>query len=166
MKDPLSSGLPAALIERLRMQAHDIRRLTSGLDEAGFASRTVPDKWSPKELVCHLLSVQHVFAGRIETVLAQDDPPIAKYDPDRDPEFGTLAAVPGFGILTRFEEERESFCRWLDGLAAADWSRRGRHPDFHHYDVLFQIEYMVHHEAHHVYQLLQRRIPLGPIPRT
>ena len=42
--------------------------------------------------------------------------------------------------------------------------RKGRHPEFAHYDVHFQVEYMAHHEAHHIYQMFQRHVPLGPVP--
>jgi len=28
----------------------------------------------------------------------------------------------------------------------------------------FCIEYMAHHEAHHIYQIYQRRSPFGPLP--
>jgi hypothetical protein len=38
--------------------------------------------------------------------------------------------------------------------------RAGRHPEFDHYDVHFQVEYM----AHHIYQMFQRRAPFGQMP--
>jgi hypothetical protein len=30
--------------------------------------------------------------------------------------------------------------------------------------VHFCVEYLTHHEAHHLYQMFQRRAPLGVIP--
>src|SRR5947208_12736108 len=66
------------LVERLRQQADDVRRLTAGLDEELIAKRTVPEKWSLKELVCHLHRVQQVFGGRVETMLVQDNPTTRK----------------------------------------------------------------------------------------
>ncbi|HET9320663.1 MAG TPA: hypothetical protein VFO27_12840, partial [Bryobacteraceae bacterium] len=46
------------LIARLRQQADDVRRIAAGLDEVSLAKRTIPEKWSLKELVCHLHRVQ------------------------------------------------------------------------------------------------------------
>ena len=35
-------------------------------------------------------------------------------------------------------------------------------PQYGGYDVHFCVEYLAHHEAHHIYQMLQRRSPLLP----
>ena len=53
------------------------------------------------------------------------------------------------------------FARRLDAMTAEQWRRRGRHPTFKTFDVEFLVEDMVHHEAHHVYQMFMRRVPLG-----
>ena len=46
-------------------------------------------------------------------------------------------------------------------LSSHEWQRPGRHPEYPHFDVQFQIEYMAHHEAHHIYQMFQRRTLLA-----
>jgi|SRR5579863_517679 len=152
------------LIARLEQQAGDVRHIASGLDEASLALRTIPDKWSLKELVCHLDRVQQVFESRIEAMLAQDNPVIARYDPDGDQQFDKMTARPGKDSLEAFLKARQQFAARLEGLSPAEWHRSGRHADFPHYDVHFQVEYMVHHEAHHIYQMFQRRQPLGRMP--
>ena len=152
------------LIARLRQQAEDVRRITAGLDEAALAKRTVPDKWSLKDLVCHLERVQQVFDGRIQAVLAQENPAIARYDPDGDTEFEKMVARLAQDSLAAFLQSREHFAGRLEKLSPAEWHRPGRHPEFPHFDVHFQVEYMGHHEAHHIYQMFQRRMPLGKMP--
>src|SRR3984893_10846414 len=152
------------LVDRLRQQANDVRRLTSGLDEEMLAKRTVPEKWSLKELVCHLHRVQEIFAGRVEATLAEDNPAIARYEPEGDAEFEKMAAKPAKDSLTGFLENRERLAQRLAALTPAEWHRRGAHPEFPNYDVHFQVEYMTHHEAHHIYQMFQRRVPLGKLP--
>jgi hypothetical protein len=152
------------LVKRLRQQADDVRRLTFGLDEEKLATRTVAGKWSLKELVCHLWRVQQVFEGRIERMLADNRPPVARYDPEGDPEFDKLLAGPAYEALSGFQKDRDRFAGRLEALSPAEWHRAGQHPEFPHYDVHFQVEYMVHHEAHHIYQMYQRRAPLGKLP--
>ena len=153
-----------SLVARLRQQADDVRHITAGLDDAALAKRTVPGKWSLNELVCHLDRVQQIFESRIDSVLAQDNPAIASYDPEGDKEFEKMAARPGREALAVFLESRDRFAARLEKLAPAEWHRAGKHPDFPHYDVHFQVEYMAHHEAHHLYQMFQRRQPLGKMP--
>ena len=87
------------LIARLRQQADDITRISAGLDEASLAKRTIPDKWSLKELVCHLHRVQQVFEGRIASMLAQDNPAITVYSPDDDAEFEKMLSRPSKDAL-------------------------------------------------------------------
>ncbi len=152
------------LAARMREQAADVRRLTSGLSEEQLARRIQPEKWSLKELVCHLWRVQQIFEGRIEAMLAQDNPAVTPYDPEGDAGFARLAAQPAAASLEGFHEARARFAGRLEALGPAEWRRPGRHPEFPHYDVHFQVEYLVHHEAHHIYQMLQRRMPLGKLP--
>lgn len=152
------------LVDRLRQQADDIRRLTVGLDEEMLAKRPVPEQWCLKELVCHLHRVQEVFAARVEAMLAQDNPRITRYEPEGDTEFEKIVAKPGKDALVSFLENRERLLGRLTELTPAEWHRRGTHVEFPNYDVHFQVEYMMHHEAHHIYQIFQRRIPLGKTP--
>jgi hypothetical protein len=149
---------------RLRQQSGDVARITSGLDEASLAKRTNPEQWSLKELVCHLHRVQQIFEARVDAMLAQDNPPIASYMPDGDAEFEKMVTRPARDCIIAFLEDRERLALRLAELSPAEWHRTGKHPDFPHYDVHFQIEYMVHHEGHHIYQMYQRRVPFGKMP--
>jgi hypothetical protein len=152
------------LIARLREQAADVSRITAGLDEASLAKRTIPDKWSLKELVCHLHRVQQVFERRVQSMLAEDSPAIAVYSPDNDAEFEKMLSRPGKDALAAFLEDRERLAAQWEELSPGEWHRSGRHPEYPHYDVHFQVEYMAHHEAHHIYQMFQRRTPFGKMP--
>lgn len=152
------------ILARLREQASDVKRLASGLDEAALATRTVPGKWSLKELICHLWRVQQIFEGRIDRALREDNPLLENYEPEGDPEFDRLVALPAAQSLAGFLADRERLLVRLEPLSPADWHRPGRHPEFPYYDIHFQVEYMAHHEAHHIYQMYQRRAPLGKVP--
>jgi hypothetical protein len=154
-----------ALVQRLRTQASEVRRLTAGLDDAALASRTAPGKWSLKELVCHFRRMESIFGDRVRGMLSDENSVIVPYkDPDADEVFLTLTSRPAEDVLSEYLAEREALCRRLEALSPADWHRKAKHPEFPHYDVHFQVEYMAHHEAHHIYQLFQRRVPLGKLP--
>jgi len=105
-----------------------------------------------------------VFEARIDSVIAQENPAIASYNPDNDAEFQKLVAQPGREEIRAFLESRERLAQRLQQLSPPEWHRPGRHPDFPYYDVHFQVEYMAHHEAHHIYQMFQRRVPFGKMP--
>jgi hypothetical protein len=153
-----------ALVARLRAQAADIRRLASGLDEAALASHSVPQKWSMKELICHFRRMEEIFADRFHRMLTEETTIVPYESPDGDEAFVALTRRPTAEVLAEFLEERETLCRRLERLTPAEWHRKASHPEFPHYDVHFQVEYMAHHEAHHIYQLFQRRVPFGKLP--
>ncbi len=143
---------------RLKQQAGDIERLTAGLDEATLARRPIPEKWSLKELVVHLWRVQQVFEGRIRAMLAETNPGLASYDQNDEPEFLRLLESDGAELVQGFLRERGALVERLETLGPDDWSREGKHPEYARYDVEFCVEYLVFHEGHHLYQMLQRRM--------
>ncbi len=158
------SALHRRLVARLLEQADDVRRLGSGLTEEQLARRTVPGKWSLKELVCHLDRVQEVFEQRISAMLSEENPAVVPYDPERDPAFAPMTARPTAETLADFLRKRTRLAARLEALSPEQWHRPGRHPDYSAYDVHLQIELMVHHEGHHLYQMFERRTAFGRLP--
>jgi len=149
--------LHARLAARLRDQAHDIQRLVSGLDEEALARRPIAEKWSLKDLVAHLWRVQEVFESRIEAMLTKTKPALMPYNPQGDREFEAKLGSTCEELLAGFLGDRAELASLLESLSPADWRHRGLHPEYRHYDVQLAVEYLAFHEAHHIYQMLQRR---------
>lgn len=147
----------AKLIERLKSQAEEVRRLCAELEEQAIARRVKPEKWSVKEVLAHIGRVQQVFEGRLEALLTQENPTIVSYSPEGDAEFESLSKKSSGELLKWFEDTRGKIIGRLEKLTPAQWHRPGRHPDYPGYDVHFCMEYMGHHEAHHMYQMFERR---------
>lgn len=152
------------LLRRLEIQAQDVERLVRGVSEDALARRPDPEKWSLKELMAHLWIIQRLFAQRAEKMLSHDNPPLDPYDPEEDPNFTRIAARSAARILADFLADRAAFAARLGSLSPEHWHRRGEHPEFLHYDIHFLAEYMMHHEAHHIYQIFRLRSALGAIP--
>jgi len=153
-----------ALVQRLRAQAAEVKRLAAGLDETALATRSVPGKWSMKELICHFRRMETIFGERLGRMLTEEITIVPYENPDGDEVFAAMTKRPAIEVLAEFLEERDALCRKLESLTPAEWHRKAKHPQFPHYDLHFQIEYMAHHEAHHIYQMFQRRVPFGKLP--
>lgn len=158
---PDRPDLSRRLLRRLEVQACDVERLLAGLKEEDLARRSDPEKWSLRELLAHLWITQRLFLGRLEKMLAEDNPAIDPYDPAEDRDFPRAAARPAARILAEFLNDRAAFVARLAALRPEDWSRSGEHPEFPNYHIGFLVEYMVHHEAHHLYQIFRLRSQLG-----
>jgi DinB superfamily len=161
---PGKRGVHERLVARLAEQARDVERLTAGLDEGPLTNRTIPDKWSLKELVGHLWRTQQVFEGRLDAMLTQENPTLASWGADNDPDYEAMLRQSAHDLVLGYLGARQALLGRLSALRPAQWHRGGRHPDYPSYDVHFMIEYLAHHEAHHMYQMYQRRTPLGKIP--
>jgi hypothetical protein len=150
------------LVARLHQHSEDIRRITANLDDAALGRRLNAAQWSVTELVCHVWRVQQLFEDRLDRMLGSEMPAFESYGPDGDPVFEALVASHGASrAVEAFRADRDQLVRRLDALTDAQWRRQGRHPTFATFDIEFLIEYMVHHEAHHVYQMFMRRLSLG-----
>lgn len=152
------------IVARLTNQADEVKRLLGSLDEKGLSLRTVPGKWSLKEILCHLWRIQEIFEERLDALLTEDQPEIVSYEPEGDPDFSRYVAVSGKAAQTAFQKGRTRLLKRLRKLTPQQWHRPGRHAEFPHYDVHFCMEYMAHHEAHHIYQMFQRRAPIAKAP--
>ena len=144
------------LIERLKSQAQDVRRICTELDEESIARRGKPEQWSVKEVLAHIARLQEVFEGRLDALLTKENPTITSYSPEADPEFAAIAKKPSGELLKWFEEGRSRLVSRLERLSPPEWHRPGRHAEYPRYDVHFCMEYMGHHEAHHMYQMFER----------
>jgi uncharacterized protein (TIGR03083 family) len=153
----------ARVVARLASQRDEVRRLCMDLDEATVSRRTVADKWSVKEVLAHVARVQEVFEKRLDAMLRQEGAPITSYDPEGDPEFAEIASRPAADLWKWFADTRGRIIGKLEKLSPGDWHRKGSHPEYPSYDVHFAMEYLAHHEAHHMYQMFQRRPP-GRLP--
>ena len=150
------------VVEKLEFQGEEIRRLCAGLEEGVLAKRPSSEKWSVKEVLAHITRMQEIFEGRVEALLTQDKPAIVSYSPERDADFPAVAAQSSLELLKLFEGGRARLVARLIALSPEDWHRPGSHPDYSNYDLHFCVEYMAHHEAHHIYQMFERRAEFAP----
>jgi uncharacterized damage-inducible protein DinB len=152
------------ILNRLRDQARDVKHLTGGLSADELARQVVEGKWSLKELAGHLWRVQQVFEERLDKMLGAENPKLESWNPENDPAFDRMLEKAPAQVVEGYLAARASFLDRLDKLTPAEWHRPAQHPDYPMYDVHFMIEYLTHHEAHHLYQMYHRRAQLGKIP--
>ena len=88
-----------ALVQRLRAQAAEVARLAAGLEEAILATRSVPDKWSMKELICHFKRMETIFGDRFRLMLIEETTIVPYDNPDGDEVFVALTKRPTGDVL-------------------------------------------------------------------
>ena len=145
-----STELLAAALERA---PGIVIPLVRQADPAILKRRPPSGKWSIHEHACHLTEVHALMAGRLDLMLAQDNPVIAGYDPGRDHPPDALLRIDLEDALRRFREDRARLVERLRRLRPADWARTGRHDEYNSYSVFTMFRHLALHDFLHAYRI-------------
>jgi hypothetical protein len=140
------------------------REVASRIDAAGTAIEaelgTMPDQlaswhpeageWCVKEVLAHLMQSERFgFAGRIQEILAADEPPLEATAPAPQACGENLEQM-----LAEFRAQRTKSVDLVTGLTPADLGRGGIHERVGRLTVNDLIHEWVHHDRAHLKQIL------------
>ncbi len=142
-------------LEILRRLKAATRRTLAAFDfDAGTLRRSYgKGKWSAREILAHLTDCELVFATRLKFLLAEDRPVVVPFDQDLWAARGRYAKADLRLLRRTFGVLREQFARGVAAMSAADFHRRGRHPEKQDYDVRYLVEHGIEHNERHLEQL-------------
>jgi len=118
-----------AMINGLARSGRALADLFDGIPEAALRRRPVPERWSPLEILCHLVDEERDdFRARIQSTLEDPEAEWPGIDPaawvteraynEKDPQVA----------LTSFRMERAESLTWLAGLEAGVLESVYHHP--------------------------------------
>jgi hypothetical protein len=115
------------LANGLRIKVDEFKKLCSGVDEA-TASRAPEGRWSPKEIVSHLLGAQGTgtLAG-VKVFLDQDVPKI-DIVPETTHFSGARANMTFKQLMDQFDKEYRGLADFVAGLTPEQLSRTAHVP--------------------------------------
>jgi hypothetical protein len=137
-----------------------LRRLIRDLSDATVRARPAAGEWAIVEVVAHLADTEERTIARTRRMLAEDEPALAPYDPDK------LAIERGYiGMavadeLNRFEGLRGEQVELLSGLTEEGWVRMGNHGEHGRITVQQLAAHTAGEDADHFAQIA-RLIPAG-----
>ena len=111
-------------LEVLRGTPATARALCSGLDEGGWRTPMAEGKWSPLQVVGHLLDVDIVYGFRWRLILTEDRPSYPGYD---EKAWSLLPRPDPGRLLDALEGLRAANLAMLEHLDDRDRARLGVH---------------------------------------
>ncbi|MGX6513050.1 DinB family protein [Rhodococcus sp. SJ-2] len=117
------------------------------------ALRPNDDSWSALEYAAHLRDVARVFQGRLESMLAQDDPPFEDWDQDAAAVDDVYGDQDPATVARELTESNGRAAEAFAGVPVALRSRSGRRGDGATFTVGTLALYFAHEHVHHLWDV-------------
>ena len=116
------------LLSNLKSLANELEDLLKDLDEETLRWRPIPNKWSVKEIMCHLRDMERLaYLARYRRILTEDDPLLANVDQDKIATETDYINQDAKAALEEFKRLRWETIQTLEGAPTDAWSRGGTH---------------------------------------
>ena len=138
------------ILEILRGQSEDFRRLFSGLSDHQALYRYQPGKWSVKELVGHLCDTERIFGYRALCIARSDPGPYPSFDENEYVKAAHFDNRSFADLTTEFALARKLTYSFFSSLNEEEWSRKGI-ANAHEYSVRAIAFILAGHLMHHMH---------------
>jgi DinB superfamily len=116
------------IIWNLKSFPNELDDLLKDLDEDTLRWRPIPNKWSIKEIMCHLRDMEReAYLARYQRMLSEDNPWMQNIDQDRLAYERDYINQDVKAALEEFKQLRAETINTLDGAPPEAWSRTGTH---------------------------------------
>lgn len=116
------------LLANLQSLPNELVDLLEGLDEETLRWRPIPNKWSVKEIMCHLRDMERLaYLARYRRILTEDNPFLPNVDQDRMAFEGDYKNQDTKAALEEFKWLRKETVNTLQATPPEYWSRMGTH---------------------------------------
>lgn len=141
------------LLERYRRGAELVAAVTTGASnvELDFAA---PDGWSVRQIVCHLGDAEMVTAGRMRSVVAEENPRMLAFDHDAWSAKLNYKTRKISDALDLFRTVRAANYELLKSLPDVAYARKGTHSERGEITLADLLRGMAEHAEAHAKQIM------------
>src|SRR5262245_6033421 len=116
------------LLWNLKSLPNELDDLLNGLDEETLRWRPIPNKWSLKEIMCHLRDMERLaYLARYRRILTEDNPLMENVDQDRLAVESDYINQDARAALDEIKRSRWEPIKTLGSAPTENWSRSGTH---------------------------------------
>jgi DinB superfamily len=116
------------LLYNLKSLQNELDDLLKDLDEETLRWRPIPNKWSIKEIMCHLRDMERLaYLARYRRILSEDNPLLANVDQDRLALESDYINQNAHAALEEFKQLRSETIQTLEAAPTDAWLRSGTH---------------------------------------
>ena len=143
----------ADLLERFGRGAELAAVAATGAAGAELDWAPGPDKWSVRQILCHLADSEIVGAGRFRRIIAEENPAIVAYDQDAWARNLDYTRRKVSVALETFRRIRAGNCELLKDTPEPAYERAGTHSQHGRLTLLQMVEIYARHAESHAAQI-------------
>jgi hypothetical protein len=149
------------LIAKYAAGYDEVVKALNGFPAESLGAHPIPGKWSAREIVHHLGDSETTSAGRLRTLLVEDNPVIRGYDQDQFAiklRYNERDMAPA---LEAFRLARETTMQVINLMTEDDWKRAGTHTEHGRYSTEDWLVIYAKHAHNHAAQIQRLREALS-----
>jgi uncharacterized damage-inducible protein DinB len=131
--------------------------LLAGVTEAELDTRYDPDRFTLREVVCHLADWEEIWLERMQRIVRENQPPLASYDEGQMAIENDYARQDFDAAFTRFVARRDALLAFLAERTEEDWNRLGIHSAIGSLTLGDLATLVLAHDGYHVRQIVEFR---------
>ncbi len=148
-------------VERYAEGAEVPAQALAGLTAEQVGSHPVPERWSIRQVVLHLMDVDLIGSYRMKRILAEDNPTLDLFDEVAFAQNLGYEQQDAAAAAEVFRLNRMLAADMLRRLSDEDFDRTGNHGEVGPVSVGFYVRLFTHHVAHHMKFVNEKRMALG-----
>ncbi len=152
---PASASDIQPAVSLLEKTPHLLETLLGDLPGELLHWKPAPDRWSISEVLAHLAALEQIYAERTLRMLAEDFPPIVKYDQAGAAARGEYIHGSAGENLAHFARTRRSTLALLTGLPASAGARTGVHSELGTITLAHMLNEWANHDLGHLRQIAE-----------
>lgn len=145
------------LLERFRRGAELVAVVSTGSAGAEWDFKPAPDKWSLRQIVCHLADSEMDAAGRYRRIIAEPDPVLQWFDEKLWADHLDYHRRKFSVALETFRRIRGENYDLLKDLPAETWQKTGTHTQYGVLTLLDLLRRNAEHAENHARQIKETR---------
>jgi DinB family protein len=152
---PASASDMQPAISLLGKTPHLLETLLGDLSGELLHSKPTPDRWSISEVLAHLAALEQVYAERAMRMVAEDSPPLVKYDLAGAASRGEYSRGSASENLALFTRTRRSTLALVTGLPLSAGARTGVHSELGTVTLSQMLNEWASHDLGHLRQIAE-----------
>lgn len=150
-----------ALIDQYLAGSDAVQQAIAGMTEEQLDARSFADKWSTRQVTCHLADFEPIYADRMNRVIAERCPTFFRGNPDTFAASLSYDCRPVEAELALVTAVRRHMTTILRQLRTPDFQRTGNHSEIGALTLKALLRSITSHIPHHIQFINDKRRVLG-----